>query len=47
MEWLSVAFTSLIGMLTRPNEMAPFQIDRTCRTLSFPVCSSSYGIVIL
>ncbi len=32
--WLSVAFTSLTGMLTRPKEMAPFQMDRTCSTLS-------------
>lgn len=31
-EWLSVAFTSLIGMLTRPKEMAPFQMDRTGST---------------
>lgn len=31
-EWLSVAFTTLIGMLTRPKEMAPFQMDRTCGT---------------
>jgi hypothetical protein len=22
----------LMGMLTRPNEMAPFQMDRTCST---------------
>jgi hypothetical protein len=32
MEWLSVAFTSLIGMLTRPKEMAPFHMDRTWGT---------------
>ncbi|MGH1554894.1 hypothetical protein ACRAWF_32085 [Streptomyces sp. L7] len=27
-----MAFTSLIGTLTRPKEMAPFHMDRTCRT---------------
>lgn len=31
-EWLSVALTSLMGMLTRPNEMAPFHMDRTIST---------------
>jgi hypothetical protein len=40
-EWLSVAFTSLIGMLTRPNEMAPFHMDRTCGTLSI-----GFGILV-
>src|SRR3954453_2851025 len=43
MEWFSVAFTSLIGMLTRPNEMAPFHMDRTCSTLSIGLCRSSGG----
>lgn len=28
-EWFSVALTSLIGMLTSPKEMAPFQMDLT------------------
>jgi hypothetical protein len=32
-EWFSVAFTSLIGMLIRPKETAPFQIDLTFDTL--------------
>lgn len=28
-EWFSVAFISLTGMLTRPNAMEPFQMDLT------------------
>ncbi|CAM5413807.1 hypothetical protein SGRI78S_03553 [Streptomyces griseus subsp. griseus] len=28
-EWFSVALTSLIGMLTSPKEIAPFQMDLT------------------
>lgn len=37
-EWFSVALTSLIGMLTNPKEMAPFQMDRTVH----PLCSYRY-----
>ncbi|CAK7281001.1 hypothetical protein SGPA1_11794 [Streptomyces misionensis JCM 4497] len=42
--WLSVALTSLIGMLTSPKEMAPFHIDRTCRTRPFPLAVVCLGL---
>ncbi|CAM5675142.1 hypothetical protein SGLAM104S_02876 [Streptomyces glaucescens] len=42
-EWFSVAFTSLMGMLTRPKEMAPFQMDRTRPT--FPPVSGPARVV--
>lgn len=45
-----MAFTSLIGMLTRPKEIAPFQMDLTFDTLQvaftrFPAYPFSYEYV--
>src|ERR1044072_9426708 len=40
-EWFSVALTSLIGMLTRPKEMAPFHMERT---VDLPVRAAIHDI---